>query len=122
MKAEEKKPIGAAYCSKELSQLLDKAGIKAHCVIQYEKGGSWYRKYTLDIAQRWLREEKYVLIFMVPGKDEQGNLEYLADVWTWNEEEGLYEPHWATANYVYEKALEAAIKHSVDELMMEANQ
>ena len=108
---------GAVYCSKELCRLLDKVGIEAHYVIQYMTGGSWYRKYTLDIAMRWLRQEKYMLIFMVPGESEEGNLEYLADVWTWNEEEGLYEPHWATADYVYEVALEAAIKHCAEELI-----
>lgn len=49
--------VAAAYCSKELCQMLDKAGINAHHVMAFEKGGSWYRKYTLDIACKWLREE-----------------------------------------------------------------
>ena len=111
--------IGAAYCSKELCQMLDKAGIEAHHVIAFEKGGSWYKKYTLDIAQRWLREEKYILIFVVPAKDDIGNLLYAADVWTWNEDEGLYEPSWYTSDHVYEKALEAAINRSVENLIME---
>ncbi len=72
---------------------------------------------TQQMAMRWLREEKYILIFVVPAKDEQGNLEYLADVWIWNEEEGLYEPHWAISNYVYEEAVEAAILHCLKNLI-----
>ncbi len=48
--------VKASYCSKELCQLLEKKGIEASHVRQYEKGGSWYNKYTLDIAMKWLRE------------------------------------------------------------------
>ena len=107
----------ATYCSKELCKMLEKAGISAHHVMHFEKGGSWYKKYTLDVAQKWLREEKYILIFMVPAKDASGNLVYAADIWTWNENEGLYEPTYFTSDYVYEKALEAAIKYCLENLI-----
>lgn len=46
----------AAYSSKELSLALQQKGIVAHRVMQFEKGGSWYYKYTFDIICRWLRE------------------------------------------------------------------
>lgn len=46
----------AAYCSKEMSLALQKKGIEAHRVMKFEKGGSWYWRYTLDIICQWLRE------------------------------------------------------------------
>lgn len=72
---------------------------------------------TQQMAMAWLREEKYVIIFVEPAKNELGNLTYLADVWTWNDEEGLYEPTWAIDNYVYEEAIEAALKYSLENLI-----
>lgn len=48
--------IKAADTSKELSLELQKKGIDAHHVIAYEKGGSWFKRYTLDVVCRWLRE------------------------------------------------------------------
>ena len=101
-----------AYCNRELCEMLDKAGIDAQHVIAFENE-SWYKKYTLDVAMRWLREEKHILIFIAPGYDDIGNLTYVADVWIWN----LYESHWATADHVYEKALEAAIEYSLKNLL-----
>ena len=44
------------YSSKELSLALQKKGIEAHRVKHFEKGGSWYYRYTFDIICRWLRE------------------------------------------------------------------
>ena len=72
---------------------------------------------THQMAMKWLREEKYVLIFIVPAKDENGNLTYCADVWTWNDDEGIYEPTWADANNIYEKAVEAALKYVLENLI-----
>ena len=118
MKAEEKKAIGAAYCSKELSQLLDKAGIKAHYVIQYEKGGSWYRKYTLDIACRWLREVHNLCI--EPYRTASGYLYTISKIWTGSE---LYSAEYegddeASGQYTtYEKAVEAAIRYCIENLI-----
>ena len=48
--------VKQAYCSKELSLLLWEKGIDASHVRKFEKGGSWYRKYTLDVAERWLKD------------------------------------------------------------------
>lgn len=106
--------IKAAYCPKDLCLMLEAKGIHSTHVTQFEKGGGWYNKYTLDVAMRWLREEKYILIFIVPAKDNDGNLQYMADVLTWNEEEGLYEPSWCICEYVYEKSVEAAIRHCLE--------
>ena len=39
----------AAYSNKELSLALQKKGIEAYRVMQYEEGGGWYWRYTFDI-------------------------------------------------------------------------
>ena len=48
--------ITAAYCSKELCEMLTRKGIEARFSMKFEKGGAWYKRYTLDVASRWLRE------------------------------------------------------------------
>lgn len=53
----------AAYCNKELCLALWKKGIEAHHVFHFEEGGGWYRKYTLDMVCRWLREEHGLHIY-----------------------------------------------------------
>ena len=53
----------AVYSSKELSLALQKKGIKAHHVMKFEKGGSWYWRYTFDIICRWLRETHSLHIY-----------------------------------------------------------
>lgn len=54
--------VKADYCSKELCLLLRKKGIEASHSMRFEKGGSWYNKYTLDIACKWLRERHFLHI------------------------------------------------------------
>lgn len=48
--------IKQTYCSKDLCLRLEKKGIETSYVMQFEKGGGWYKKYTLDVACKWLRE------------------------------------------------------------------
>lgn len=124
------------YCSFEVAKLLKEKGFDELCIFKYNnediriKAGvaidEWQNSElddnecsapTHQMAMKWLRVEKYVLIFIVPAKDEDGNLTYCADVWTWNEDEGIYEPTWAFANYIYEKSVEAAIKYSLENLI-----
>lgn len=54
--------IKGIYCDKELCQLLDKHGIVASSIRQFEHGGSWYNKYTMDVARRWLRKGHSIVI------------------------------------------------------------
>lgn len=117
------------YCSYEIAKMLKEKGFDVYTSTRYDYDGSFHfhgdylvgdsdiSAPTHQMAMKWLREEKYVPIFIVPAKDENGNLTYCADVWTWNDDEGIYEPTWAYANHVYEKAVEAALKYSLENLI-----
>ena len=68
---------------------------------------------TQQKALRWLREEHYILVFVLPCTDKLGNLAYCADILAWNEREGIYEPAWRSGDYyIYEEACEAGIQHA----------
>ena len=125
--------IEEAYVSLEVAKLLKEKGFegKEWCshayydesLIDYTLFGfccddkEFVYAPTQQMAMSWLREEKNILIFIVPAKDESNNLKYGADVWTWNEGEGLYEPTWFIDDYIYEKAVEAAIKYCLENLI-----
>lgn len=126
--------IQEAYVSFEVAKLLKEKGFDIpttsfynskkqyflkidSCLIDRNADFSLFSAPTHQMAMRWLREEKYILIFILPGKDDNGNLTYCADVWAWNEDEGRYEPTWATDNYIYEEAVESAIKHALKNLI-----
>ena len=47
-----------------------------------------------QMAMKWLRKEHNILLFLLPAQ-ENGKLVYLVEVWTWNEEEGIYESTYA---------------------------
>lgn len=128
--------IKESYVSLKTAMLLKEKGFDEPCRSYFINDGGDYRRCTVEItnkdctteqilrptqqmAMAWLREEKYILIFVVPAKDESGNLQYMADVWTWDEDEGLYEPTWCTADYVYEKTVESALKYSLENLNYE---
>lgn len=55
--------VKADYCSKELCLLLRKKGIEASHTMRFEEGGSWYNRYTLDVACKWLREVHKIGVF-----------------------------------------------------------
>lgn len=126
--------IKEAYISFETAKLLKEKGFIDPCFGYYFSDGtlgfikglrdrnsasvSTYSAPTQQMAMRWLREEKYILIFILPAKDENGNLVYSGEVWIWNEDEGLYN---ARNNcgvfHVYEKACEVAIKYCLENLI-----
>ena len=110
--------ITAAYCSKELCEMLTRKGIEARFSMKFEKGGAWYKRYTLDVASRWLREvhqlnaEVYrtacgyiACIVKVPSGTDLKVLEYSGD----DAPSGQYTTH--------ELALEAAIRYCVENLI-----
>lgn len=117
------------YISYEVAKLLKEKGFEGACDYAYSNKGNYFEtdrsnfdevyclRPTHQMAMKWLREEKYVPIFIVPAKDENGNLTYCADVWTWNDDEGIYEPTWAYANNIYKEAVEAALKYSLENLI-----
>lgn len=110
--------ISAAYCSKELCQLLDSEGIVAHSVRQMEKGGSWYKKYTIDIALRWLREEYRIAVMPIPYRYPgkwKNILVYLGEPM---EKDDKYDICELDDTYTsYEQAAEAGIRYVVTHIV-----
>lgn len=121
--------ISAAYCNKELCRKLDKAGIEAHHVMAFEKGGSWYKKYTLDIANRWLREVHRLHITVFHSSYLYGSspfywdIDRMVDAKSETTQVGSsLATSTATGDYTYktyEAALEAAIRYCVENLIKE---
>ena len=119
--------IGAAYCSKELCAMLDKKGIEAHHVMAFVKGGSWYKKYTLDIASRWLREVHHLHITVFYSSYLYGNNPFYWDIDKMVDDRcdrtqvgSSLAVSTATEDYTYkshELALEAAIRYCVEHLI-----
>lgn len=99
-----------SYCSYEVAKLLKKKGLNT----------DWIRgaKPTHQFAIRWLREEKYILLFILPAEDRAGNLAYSGAIFTWDEENGIYSPSWESKTYpVYEQAVEASLKYILEFLI-----
>ena len=72
---------------------------------------------TIQMAMKWLRKVHNILLFILPGQ-ENGKLVYLVEVWTWNEEEGLYESTYAPMpRKEPEQAVDAALKYSLENLI-----
>ena len=104
------------YCSYEVAKLLKEKGFDETCYACYEYFSSsvtmysgWPFEYkgevvnnskdrikcpTHQMAMKWLRNVHNVLLFILPAQ-ENGKLVYLVEVWTWNEEEGIYESTYA---------------------------
>lgn len=110
--------ISAAYCSKELCLLLDGEGIVAHSVRQMEKGGGRYRKYTIDIALRWLREDYSIAVMPIPYRYPgkwKNILVYLGEPM---EKDDKYDICELDDTYTsYEQAAEAGIRHVVTHIV-----
>lgn len=96
--------------------MLDKAGIEAHYVMAYEKGGSWYRKYTLDIVCRWLREVHLIFFefILVPG--DGVFFRFRIDIYQMIKEE-VYARKELIYGYSYEAVHEAAIRYCLEHLI-----
>ena len=72
---------------------------------------------THQMAMKWLREVHNILLFILPAQ-ENGKLVYLVEIWTWNEEEGIYESTYAPMpRKEPEQAVEAAIKYALEKLI-----
>ena len=72
---------------------------------------------TLQMTIKWLRKKHNILLFLLPAQ-ENGKLVYLAEVWTWNEGEGIYESTYASMpRKEPEQTINAAIKHSLENLI-----
>ena len=77
----------------------------------------WLKCPTLQMAMKWLRIKHNILLFLLPAQ-ENGKLVYLVEVWTWNEEEGIYESAYAPMpRKEPEQAVEAALKYCLENLI-----
>lgn len=124
--------IQEAYCSYEIAKLLKEKGFNEPCFYYYKdkvlmfspilKGRNSYQTDTYSapthqMAMKWLRIEHNILLFLLPAQ-ENGKLVYLVKVWTWNEEEGIYESTYAPMpRKEPEQAIEAALKYSLKNLV-----
>ena len=131
--------IKEAYCSFEVAKLLKEKGFNEPCRDFYRKeNDEWLHRNTYEynyfnlqmprwegcyscpthqMAMAWLRIEHNILLFLLPAQ-ENGKLVYLVEVWTWNEEEGIYESTYAPMpRKEPEKAIESALKYVLENLI-----
>ena len=118
------------HVSFEIAKLLKERGFDEICRAAYTNDGkfithhNYYSQYkdgciapTLQMTMKWLRKEYNILLFPLPAQ-ENGKLVYLVEVWTWNEEEGIYECAYAPMpRKEPEQAIEVAIKYSLENLI-----
>lgn len=116
------------YVSFEVAKLLDEKGFEQrNCQHSYNSKGvfGWsddldpyeYLAPTLQMACKWLRKKHNILLFLLPAQ-ENGKLVYLVEVWTWNEEEGIYESTYAPMpRKEPEQAVDAALKYALENLI-----
>lgn len=123
------------YVSFEVAKLLEAKGFDWECIGYYvddepndikysflgETNSTWESRCcsapTLQMAMKWLRIKHTILLFLLPAQ-ENGKLVYLVEVWTWNEEEGIYESTYAPMpRKEPEQAVEAAIKYCLENLI-----
>lgn len=126
--------INEDFCSYEVAKLLKEKGFDEECSYRYVaepdyrtpefvrspigKGSRYlYNAPTHQTAMKWLRIKHNILLFLLPAQ-ENGKLVYLVEVWTWNEEEGIYESTYAPMpRKEPEKAVEAALKYCLENLI-----
>lgn len=124
--------IKEAYISFEVAKLLKEKGFNEPCFYYYKDGVLMFNPFlkgrnlyqtdtysapTHQMAMAWLRIEHNILLFLLPAQ-ENGKLVYLVEVWTWNEEKGIYESTYAPMpRKEPEQAVEAALKYSLKNLV-----
>ena len=123
------------YVSFETAKLLKEKGFDENCAALYDlRNGEFREKQTgyvfnnsqwdsfitaptLQMAMKWLKVEHNILLFLLPAQ-ENGKLVYLVEVWTWNEEEGIYESTYAPMpRKEPEQACKAAILYCLKNLI-----
>lgn len=122
------------YVGFEVAKLLTEKGFDEECSYRYVaepdyrtpefvrspigKGSRYlYNAPSHQMAMKWLRIKHNILLFLLPAQ-ENGKLVYLVEVWTWNEEEGIYESTYAPMpRKEPEKAVEAALKYCLENLI-----
>ena len=124
--------VKEAYVSFEVAKLLKEKGFNEPTWTRYEDDNEviFGDKYdwnnspmgqisapTHQMAMKWLRKEHNILLFLLPAQ-ENGKLVYLVEVWTWNEEEGIYESTYAPMpRKEPEQAIGSELKYSLENLI-----
>ena len=111
------------YVSFETAKLLKEKGMDISCFNHYVQKNNndgtseAVTVCTLQMAMKWLRVVHNILLFLLPAQDN-GKLFYLVEVWTWNEEESIYESTYAPMPRKEPgQAVEAAIKYCLENLI-----
>ena len=120
------------YVSFEVAKLLKEKGFDIPIWTRYEDGNEviFGDKYdwnnspmgqisapTHQMTMKWLRKVHNILLWIIPAQ-ENGKFVYIVEVWTWNEEEGIYECAYAPMpRKEPEQAIETAIKYSLENLI-----
>ena len=110
------------YCSYEVAKLLKEKGFEQYkCQHSYDSKGvfKWsdnldpyeYSAPTLQMAMKWLRKVHNIHIWVEPNHDKEGLYNAHVKVGWWSN-------NWAGISYnTYEKAVEAAIKYCLENLI-----
>ena len=125
------------YCSFEVSKLLKEKGFDEFCLTSYNaflpnhkveesKVSEWgkanqiYRP-TQQMAMKWLREEKNILLYVYPVINLPVKDDYTLFHWRWDGKKKIHAaPHFGDKHHnyeSYEEAVEAAIKYSLENLI-----
>ena len=111
------------FCSVEITELLKAKGADLETWALLPKHNPDGTSQMVEVpthqaAMKWLREEKYIIIFILPCNDDLGDFSYYYDIATWDEDEGVYQMNHASQWFhVYEKAVETAIKYALENLI-----
>ena len=118
------------HVSFEIAKLLKEKQFNEICRAAYTDDGKFITNHnyysqcedeciapTHQMVMKWLRKEHNILLFLLPAQ-ENGKLVYLVEVWTWNEEEGIYESTYTPMpRKEPEQAVEAALKYCLENLI-----
>ena len=123
------------YVRFEVAKLLKEKGFDEPCYRWYDTKGDVGAKFinpdipldyssreyylcpSQSVAMKWLRLKHNILLFLLPAQ-ENGKLVYLVEVWTWNEDEGIYESTYAPMpRKEPEQAVEAALKYALEKII-----
>lgn len=101
------------YCSFEVSKLLKEKGFNN----DYPKGDCTRYACTLQMAMKWLREKKNIVILIEPHQYDyvnEKNASYSCSLWVGDS----YYEYIKSRDYLsYAEAVEAALKYSLENLI-----
>lgn len=124
--------INEDYCSFEVAKLLKEKEFDERSSASYDSKGElkegyaywnktpiWYAAPTHQMAMKWLRDKKNILIYVYPVIDLPVKNDYTFH-WRWDGKKKRYDaPHFGDEhNYEsFEEAVEAALKYCLENLI-----